>query len=206
LQGTANLAGLGTVTVSGAINNVVFFSGTHAEGQLTFTDNQNNSVTLDVRGPWQQGFAPMPQQLEYRVTGGTGAWANLSGQGTLTLVLQSQSSVMTGITIPIGALPAKFLGELGQQGTFTLSLSADSGSVDSSWWDTPSGAIEFHPIPVDPPFPVEPPLEGGPVITIDPILITLKDPIVAFGRADTIFALPTPSVPLGVASSIAFAR
>jgi hypothetical protein len=179
--------------VSGAINNVFSYLGSgHAEGQLTFTDNQNNSVTITVHGPMQTGFSSAPQQFAYRVTAATGSYANLSAQGTLTLTLQSQTASMTSITVPFaasptsttrpgiafaGAEPAVFLGDFGEQGTFTLSISADNTGFDALWGsDTPTG-FPFHLEPIDIIDPIVP-------IGIDPVfVIDHTEPVDSFGLA-----------------------
>src|SRR5207302_7165809 len=46
--------------------------------------------TLALTGPNQPGFSPLPVQFSYHITGGKGAYAHLSGQGTLSLVLATQ--------------------------------------------------------------------------------------------------------------------
>jgi hypothetical protein len=191
--------------VSGAINNVFsFFGPGHAEGQLTFTDNQNNSVTIAVHGPMQAGFSSLPQQFAYRVSSATGPWANLSAQGTLTLTLQSQTASMTSLAFPVRTLSAGptpqgvafaaetsiFLGSLGEQGTFTLSISADSTGFDDLWGsDSPTG-FPFFPMPVD---------------FIDPIMPIDTEPVVAFGRPVSIdsFRLDAVGAPVRLESTIA---
>jgi hypothetical protein len=86
LGGTATFAGLGDVTVSGTVHSVGFIREGNATGELTFK-NANGSVTVKLTGPTQPGISALPHKFEYTVTGGTGQYKNLSGDGTLHLVL-----------------------------------------------------------------------------------------------------------------------
>jgi hypothetical protein len=101
LQGSADLAGLGPVTVAGSVSAVGFVQHGHAAGSLTFA-NARGSVTVQLQGPEQPGFSPLPQAFAYRVVGGTGAFQRLTSQGTLQLALRA--------------------GPVAQHGTFTLSF------------------------------------------------------------------------------------
>jgi hypothetical protein len=86
LQGTADLAGLGRVTVSGLVHAVGFIQHGHAGGELTFT-NGRGSVTVELLGAEQPAFSPLPGAFHYRVVAGTGAYKDLTGEGTLQLAL-----------------------------------------------------------------------------------------------------------------------
>jgi hypothetical protein len=86
LSGTATFADLGDVTVSGTVHSVGFIREGRASGELTFT-NANGSVTVKLVGPKQPGFSALPHKFTYTVIGGTGQYKNLSGDGTLHLVL-----------------------------------------------------------------------------------------------------------------------
>jgi hypothetical protein len=88
LQGTADLAGLGRVAVSGSVRAVGFIQHGHAGGDLTFT-NGRGSVTVELLGAEQPAFSPLPQAFHYRVVAGTGAYKDLAGQGTLQLALHA---------------------------------------------------------------------------------------------------------------------
>jgi hypothetical protein len=88
LQGSADLAGLGRVTVTGRVNSVGFIQYGRAGGALTFA-NARGSVTVQLSGPEQRGFSPLPQGFHYRVVGATGAFKGLAAQGTLQLVLHA---------------------------------------------------------------------------------------------------------------------
>jgi hypothetical protein len=88
LQGTADLAGLGRVVVSGSVRSVGFIRRGHAGGALTFT-NGRGSVTVELLGPEQPAFSPLPQAFRYRVVAGTGAYKGLASQGTLQLAFHA---------------------------------------------------------------------------------------------------------------------
>jgi hypothetical protein len=105
LQGTAVLAALGQVTVTGSVHSVGFIVVGQATGQLTFS-NASGSVTIALTGPPQPGFSALPQQFSYQVVSGTGAYAQLSDQGSLTLLLLPRQTA-TGPDL---------------QGTFTLTI------------------------------------------------------------------------------------
>jgi hypothetical protein len=87
LTGTAQLADLGQVSVSGKVGGTGFTQHGHAYGTLTFT-NAKGSVTLELTGvPEQNGFSPPPPYFRYRITAGTGAYKNLQEHGTLRIDL-----------------------------------------------------------------------------------------------------------------------
>jgi hypothetical protein len=105
LQGRADLTGLGQVTVKGTVS---FELGGASFGTLTFT-NAQGSVTVNFQKPrgvpepvTLQKHAAEPIVFEprfaysYQVTGGTGAYKNFHGQGTLTLTLSEAAAPRPG--------------------------------------------------------------------------------------------------------------
>jgi hypothetical protein len=97
LQGVGSFGGVGVVAITGELHGVGFILQGHATGTLTFT-NARGSVTLDLTGPTQSSFAPVPQQFQYQVVAGTGAYANLHASGTLqlqTVIATSGSGVFS---------------------------------------------------------------------------------------------------------------
>ena len=95
LDGTAHLAGLGKVAVSGDLHGVGLIENGHAGGELTFT-NKHGSLTVDLTGPQQSAFSALPEQFSYQIVSGTGAYADRTGQGSLLLVLTPSSSGPNG--------------------------------------------------------------------------------------------------------------
>jgi hypothetical protein len=91
LDGQGVFTTLGFATVTGDLHSVGFIAKGQATGTLTLTTAQG-TVTLDLTGPTQSSFAPLPEQFTYQITAGTGAYANLQGQGTLDLHLVGSSA------------------------------------------------------------------------------------------------------------------
>jgi hypothetical protein len=112
LQGTAKLVGLGQVTVTSSINGVGMIPQGHATGWLTFT-NAHGSVTVELTGPKQPGFASLPEHYSYKVIQGTGEYGNLKHHGTLQLNFVAAPT-------PAGTTPALTFPT--PHGTFTLTL------------------------------------------------------------------------------------
>jgi hypothetical protein len=104
--GEADLARLGQVNVSGSVHGLGNIVTGHATGTLTFT-NASGSVTIELTGPSQRGFSPLPTQFQYTVVGGTGAYQHVHDQGSLSLVLHPANGN--------AVVPAA-------QGTFTLTI------------------------------------------------------------------------------------
>ena len=105
LSGQGQVQPLGPTNVTGDLHSLGFILQGHAGGTLTLS-NSKGTLTLGLTGPLQSGFSPLPGQFDYEITGGTGAFANATGQGTAFLVL----------------LPAITPNPFVQQGRFELSL------------------------------------------------------------------------------------
>jgi hypothetical protein len=110
LNGSAYLARLGHVTVTGTVAGLGFIVSGHAWGTLTFA-NARGSVTVALEGPLQSGFSPLPEQFSYTVVSGTGAYQHLHDHGSLKLVLHP---------FPIDPLPGSLFPVA--HGTFTLTI------------------------------------------------------------------------------------
>jgi hypothetical protein len=158
LQGTADLARLGAVTVSGSVHGLGNILSGHATGTLTFTNDQG-SVTVSLLGPLQKFFAPLPTDWHYQVTDATGAFKGLKDQGTLHLTFTQDPPGMTGIAIfpPLA------------HGTFTLtSPGAHSGHSPKAESGIDGVAMVGPIFPVDRPgVPNTRPLAGA-VISVEP--------------------------------------
>ena len=139
--GEGQFAALGHVGIRGDVHAVGFLVHGQAAGTLTLT-NDHGSVTLTLTGPDQPGFSALPQQFSYKITGGTGAYAHLSDQGTLSLML---AAAPTGPGSSIPAAP---------HGAFALSVAQPGqpgAALDGALAGhvTPAGFIAVDPMPVD---------------------------------------------------------
>ena len=89
--GTGTAGALGAADLGGSITPPGFIRTAPATGELTLT-NATGSVTLDVTGKTQPGGSPLPQKLAYVVTGGTGAFANAGGKGSISVALDTTAN------------------------------------------------------------------------------------------------------------------
>jgi hypothetical protein len=96
LSGSGTLAGVGPVTAAGALRSLGFVASGHAGGPVALT-NAQGTVTLQLSGPKQKGFAPLPKHFRYSVTDATGAYVHLQGRhGTADLTLGAASGTSPG--------------------------------------------------------------------------------------------------------------
>lgn len=86
LTGGARVGLLGQVSVSGSVHSTGFTHSGRATGELTLTNGQG-SVTLELTGPVQPGFAPLPEDFHFTVVRATGAYRGLKVSGSLDLRL-----------------------------------------------------------------------------------------------------------------------
>jgi hypothetical protein len=89
--GTGTAKSLGAVSVSGTITPPGFIRSAPATGQLTLT-GPAGSVTIDLTGHPQNGGSPLPQKMTYVVTGGTGAFPNPGGKGTISIAVDTTAN------------------------------------------------------------------------------------------------------------------
>lgn len=92
LDGLANLAGMGRVRVHGSVHSVGFVQSGQATGELTFS-NAGGSVTVELVGPSQAGFSPLPGTFSYHVVAATGRYAGLTDSGTMSLALKTDPAL-----------------------------------------------------------------------------------------------------------------
>ena len=89
LSGTAELAGLGRVTVEGNLRGVGNLTEGQANGiiKLTKIGDPRSTITLELRGPVQAGFSPLPTKWTATVIEKSGAFAKIQGTTELTLAV-----------------------------------------------------------------------------------------------------------------------
>jgi hypothetical protein len=119
LSGSGSIQGLGQVTATGALVSPGFIANGYVGGTLTL-QNANGTLTLQLVGPSQLGFAPLPNHFDYTIVSATGAYTGMHGSGTIDLQLQPNSS--------------------GPGGTFTMNL---QGNVSQDAGGTPSPIDAF---------------------------------------------------------------
>jgi len=112
LSGKGQVRPFGPMDVTGTLHSLGFIQQGHAGGTLTLSDSQG-TLTLQLTGPLQRGFSPLPNQFAFEITGGTDAFKNATGQGTAFLRL---------VADPIGNVPAATPNLLEQTGHFDLNL------------------------------------------------------------------------------------
>jgi hypothetical protein len=84
-KGSGFFLGLGRVEISGTLHTPGLILRGNTTGTLVLS-NAQGSITLALVGPPQPGFSPPPSELQYMITGGTGAYAGITGQGTVILL------------------------------------------------------------------------------------------------------------------------
>jgi hypothetical protein len=77
---------LGQTGDSGQIHTTGFIASGTATGTMTITAPRG-AVKLQLTGPVQPGFAPLPSTMSYTITGGTGAYKKATGTGSIAIVL-----------------------------------------------------------------------------------------------------------------------
>jgi hypothetical protein len=79
--------GLGTIGVAGTIHTPGLVVQGHASGQLV-AHTLRGDINLQLIGPTTSGFSSLPARLSFRITGGTGKFANASGSGIVDVTLR----------------------------------------------------------------------------------------------------------------------
>ena len=82
LSGSGRVQTLGRVRAAGTVQSTGFIQNGQSTGTLTLR-NAKGSITLDLTGPPQPGFSPLPNNYHFVITGGTGAYKSSSGNGAL---------------------------------------------------------------------------------------------------------------------------
>jgi hypothetical protein len=114
LTGQGAVAGLGRVSVNGSVHSLGFMAEGEAGGTITLS-NHRGSLTLQLLGPMQAGFSPLPTAFSYTVTGSTGAYMHVRGSGKATLQLRPFLVALFCLPGPKACMPPA-------GGSFTLTL------------------------------------------------------------------------------------
>jgi hypothetical protein len=117
LSGAGTLSPLGTVQASGTLYTPGFIRQGRSTGTLVLS-NAQGSLTIQLTGPLQPGFSPPPGTFSYRITGGTGAYAGDTGQGTASFHENTSDPGAGTFTLSFGpVVPPPLLGQI--SGTWT---------------------------------------------------------------------------------------
>ena len=89
LSGSGKAGRLGRFGAQGSLHTTGFIATGHASGTLTLS-GRSGRLTLDLTGPTQPGFAGLPDQFTFVVSGGTGRFVHANGSvGTAMLTLSN---------------------------------------------------------------------------------------------------------------------
>jgi len=100
LSGSGRVLPLRHTGVAGNLRTVGFIANRHAEGTLSLSDSQG-TVTIRLVGPPQSGPTGLPPRFHFTITGGTGRYQGVKGQGTAALTLvpsPNASNAAIGVT------------------------------------------------------------------------------------------------------------
>jgi hypothetical protein len=103
LTGSGMVGGLGKVTLSGSVHAAGALLPGGMGGRLVLA-NGRGALTLRVEGTPPGGVASLPDQFEFSVVRGTGAYRHLTGAGTIDLRLGSAAQF--ALTIQPGVEPS----------------------------------------------------------------------------------------------------
>jgi hypothetical protein len=112
IHGSGNMSVLGHVSVTGTLHATGFTLEGHAGGTLVLTTH-SGSLTLQLEGTLQHGFAPLPTHWYFNVVKGTGAYAHVMGSGTIEFHYAPAA-------VPLHMLPGQ--PPPGAGGTFALTI------------------------------------------------------------------------------------
>ena len=104
LHGTVTLQGLSTFDLSGWVGGTGMVLNGRATGHLVLT-NAKGTLTVELHGPIQPGFSPIPSELVYSISGGTGAYAHAKGYGVTNLSFMPYPMPMPPVTPSTTAVP-----------------------------------------------------------------------------------------------------
>jgi hypothetical protein len=79
---------LGQTGDNGQIHTTGFIASGIASGTMTI-GAPHGTIKLQLTGPPQPGFTPLPSTMSYTINGGTGAYTKATGSGTIDITLTS---------------------------------------------------------------------------------------------------------------------
>jgi hypothetical protein len=115
LSGSGKAGRLGHMAIHVDLQSTGFIARGNSTGTLTLS-GPKGTLKLQLVGPTQSGFARLPATYSYSVSGGTGRFAHVKDQGTITLSLVP-FTVPTSATL---ATPAIFV----EAGNFKLTIAS----------------------------------------------------------------------------------
>ena len=84
LSGKITLNGFGSFSLTGCVLGTGLVAQGRATGELVL-QNESGSMTLTLHGPVQSAFSPIPRELVYSITGGSGEFQNANGYGIVNI-------------------------------------------------------------------------------------------------------------------------
>ena len=99
-QGQGNLPLLGKVQFQGTLQSLGNIAFGQANGEITLSSSQG-SLTLELVGPVQKSFAPLPQDFQFSVVSGTGAFTSVQMTGTIHLVEHSKNQTFAATFLSV---------------------------------------------------------------------------------------------------------
>ena len=121
-QGLGNLPLFGQVQFQGTLQGPGNIAFGQANGEITLSNSQG-TLSLELVGPIQKSFAPLPQDFQFSVVSGTGAFSSFQMTGTIHLVENSNNQ--------------------------TVSFRKDQRHGCSSWYRGRKFHFEFSDVPID---------------------------------------------------------
>jgi hypothetical protein len=136
-KGSGAVDYLGAVSLTGSLQGTGNITFGQANGELTLTDGRG-SVTLQLVGPTQGMFAPLPSHFAFSVVTGTGAYQGLTLTGEVDLV---RHAVGKTFTLTFTALQAQDAGALAGSAAGAYQRTRLVGDTGASYTLTGTGAV-----------------------------------------------------------------
>ncbi|MEI8021507.1 MAG: hypothetical protein WCH39_25075, partial [Schlesneria sp.] len=99
-QGYGHLPLLGQVQFQGTLQGPGNIAFGQANGEITLS-NSLGSLTLELVGPIQKSFAQLPQDFQFSVVSGTGAFTSIQMTGTIHLVENSNNQTFSATFLSV---------------------------------------------------------------------------------------------------------